>query len=182
MKEDLTLDPVGLLSLTTEELARISMKARRSITLVVAVTFAAVFSAAAPAQVSQRCPSGSVLSDSAYHDAPAVKEFLAQHGYVVRCITSSKMEGTAQLRDVAGFQADQGTFTVFFLPRGEDIKVSETPASHGYYRYTFVRTIPGHRPLRYAYKSNGREYYLRHGDWLLLVWDARIADQLRDIL
>jgi hypothetical protein len=158
------------------------MKARRYVILVAAVAFAVVFSAAAQAQVSQRCPSGSVLSDSAYHDAPAVKEFLARHGYLVRCITSSTMESTAQLWDVAGFQADQGTFTVFFLPRGEDIKVSETPASHGYYRYTFVRTVPGHRPRRYAYRSDGREYYLRHGDWLFLVWDARIANQLRDIL
>ena len=92
------------------------------------------------------------------------------------------MEGTAQLWSVAGFQADQGTFTVFFLPHGEDVKVSETPASHGYYRYTFVRTVPGHRSRRYAYRSDGREYYLRHGDWLILVWDARVANQLRDIV
>lgn len=114
-------------------------------------------------------------------DAPAVKEFLGKHGYVVRCITNSKMQGTAELWNVAGFQADQGTFTVFFLPHGEDIKVTETPASHGYYRYSFVRTIPGQRSRHYSYKANGREYYVRHGDWLFLAWDAGIANQLRNI-
>lgn len=157
------------------------MKLRKHLVLLGTFIFIALLTPDSAAQVSQRCPSGSVLSDSAYHDARAVKEFLAQHGYLVRCITSSKMEGTAELWDVAGFQADQGTFTVFFLPRGEDIKVSETPASHGYYRYTFVRTVPGHRPRRYTYRSNGRDYYSRHGVWLFLVWDASIANQLRDI-
>jgi hypothetical protein len=155
----------------------IKMSSVRYLAFVAGVLF--VLSPAVRAQIGQRCPRSS-LSDTSYPDVVAVKEFLAKQGYMVRCVTSSKMNGTAGLTSVAGFQADQGTFTVFFLPRGEKVKVTETALSHGYYRYAFVRKRPGQKPVRYAYRTNGQEYYLQHDDWLILVWDAGIADQLRN--
>jgi hypothetical protein len=71
---------------------------------------------AGEAQAIPRCLYTVIRPDSVYPQAPAVREFLSRNGYPVRCVTHSIMEGTAQLHDVAGFQTDQGTFTVFFLP------------------------------------------------------------------
>jgi len=134
------------------------------------------------AQAIARCPSVAIRPDSTLPQAQAVREFLGRNGYLVRCITYSKMEGTAQLRDVAGFQTDQGTFTVFFIPSGEDVQVTEERVTsgrlRGYYRYTFTRTASGH-VHHYAITVNGPEYYVRYHDWLLLVWDATLADVLR---
>jgi hypothetical protein len=126
------------------------------------------------------------VPDTSLRDVPLVSQFLRKQGFVVHCITNSKMQGTAGLQNVAGFQTDQGTITVFFLAPGEQVQIAESRVSsgrlHGYYRYDFTRTRAGLRPQKYFTNVNGPWYFLHRKQWLLVVGEAPLAETLRRML
>jgi hypothetical protein len=126
------------------------------------------------------------VPDSGLRDAPLVSEFLRRRGFVVHCITNSKMQGTAGLQNVVGFQTDKGTITVFFLAAEEAVQIAESRVAsgrlRGYYRYDFTRTRAGSRPQKYFTNVNGPWYFLHRGQWLLMVGEARLAETLQRML
>ena len=164
------------------------MEFQRSTGMGIAVITGAVIASNAPAQTLRQlapCPPPrdtlSLLqpSDSAFGDAPAFADFLRHHGFVVRCITRSTAAGLLGIGRVAGFQTDQGTITVLFVPEQDRVDVTEARTTQGY-RYTFVKSglHPGHEVL----STTGPVYYLARGPWLMEIWDARLALRMRQLV
>ena len=153
----------------------------------IAVLVGAVIASIAPAQTPQLgpCPPPSDTlsllqpSDSAFQDAPAVADFLRHHGLVVRCITRSTAAGLLGIGRVAGFQTDQGTITVLFIPEQDRVDFTEARTATGY-RYTFVKS--GLHPAHAVLSTTGRVYYLARGPWFMEIWDAGLAMRMRHLL
>lgn len=165
------------------------MESRRlTTTLATVILTGAVTASIAPAQTQRRLapcpPPGDTVSllqpsDSAFGDAPAVSAFLRQHGFVVRCVTRSTAAGLLGIGRVAGFQTDQGTITVFFVPEADRVAVTEARTAKGY-RYAFVRS--GLHPARAIVNTTGPVYYVAWGSWFMEIWDVGLAVRMRHLV
>jgi hypothetical protein len=135
-------------------------------------------------RLAQCPPPGDTLSllqpgDSAFSDAKAVTSFLNRRGFTVRCVTRSVMFGTAGVGNVAGFQTDRGTVTVFFVPVSESFHASSIRTDHGY-RITYSKA--GQHPAHVVVRSDGPEYFFQHSGWIFNVFTPQLAEALRKAL
>jgi hypothetical protein len=105
------------------------------------------------------CPAtGDTLSllqphDSAFQQAPMVKNDLERGGLVVRCVTRSVLQGLAGVGNVAGFQTSRGTITVLFVPASEHFRLMQHRTTHG---YQLIYEKEGPHPARSIITTDGR--------------------------
>jgi len=115
-----------------------------------------------------------------YAEAMELAQTLNRRGVEVQCIQLSKME--RMFEDQAGgalFRTDAGDFEALFLPRSESwdsLTIVERSEKNGY-EYDFEGT-----PKSTSHWEGRREYFLKHGNQLLISLEKQTATKLNAAL
>ena len=115
-----------------------------------------------------------------YAEAMELAQTLNRRGVEVQCIQLSKME--RMFEDQAGgalFRTDAGDFEALFLPRSESwdsLTIVELSEKKGY-EYDFEGT-----PKSTSHWEGRREYFLKHGNQLLISLEKQTVTKLNAAL
>jgi hypothetical protein len=145
----------------------------------------AAIAAPCAAQTTPRLPScpaksdtASLLqpTDSAFGEAKVIATFLNRAGLSVRCVTRSDWAGLAGIGNVATFQTNRGTITVFIVQPSERFQMAVMRSTRGY-RITYSKR--GAHPTRTVIDANNPEYVVERGSWYFHMLDASLAGDVR---
>jgi hypothetical protein len=145
--------------------------------------------------LAQSCPPTAALlatNDPIYADAMELSRALEANGFTVQCVFPTKLGSMFEVADgghmsstIAGeanFQTNYGSVDVVFLPETQtfaDFKITEHRENSGYL-YTFAGNPRVWNVDRLG--TARRMYFLKHGNHLLLVGDAKLRARLEKVL
>ena len=119
-----------------------------------------------------------------YDSVLEVAQTLNFHGVMVQCVARSTMESEFGYNFAAVlFRTTQGAFEVLFFPTEQEVAELQIREirRNGRYLYELFRPLPSASTV--TMDSSRPEYFLRHGNQLLLVWgNQHMAATLRAVL
>jgi len=122
-------------------------------------------------------------TDTAYSDAMGLGSTLSEHGFAIRCVLTSKLGLLFKgLEGAALYRTDRGDFDALFLTSPQtftELKIVERSMKKGFV-YSFAGKSRAWATNRL--ESGRREYFLKHGNQLLILDDDQLRMKLEDAL
>jgi len=122
-------------------------------------------------------------TDTVYSDAMELGSTLSEHGFAIRCVLTSKLGPLFKgLEGAALYRTDRGDFDALFLNSPQtftELKIVERSMKKGFV-YSFAGKSRAWAANRL--ESGRREYFLKHGNQLLILDDDPLRMKLEDAL